>query len=153
MDDIALLDTNVLLLLLVAWTDASLLRRFKRVSQFRQQDVDLLVDLVLRFRGLLTTPHVLAEVSNFLDQAPQQSRSEIQAALKLFIRRAEEIFERSSLLIDRAEFDALGLADTGLSALSDRATVITTDFHLHGRILQRGGRCINFQQLRSTELA
>jgi len=67
---IALLDTNVLLLKMVAETDPSLLRTFKRVQTFEERDIALLDRLLSEFDTLLSTPHVLAEASNFIDQAP-----------------------------------------------------------------------------------
>ena len=148
----AVLDTNVLLLWLVALTDQSLLLSFKRVDTFNAEDLATLGKLLRDFQNLITTPHVLAEVSNFVDQAPQYRRPKLIAALRHFIEKHREVYEAASELVARDEFSSLGIADTGLSALSTDAMVITTDYHLWGRITSRGGHCVNFHHLRSKQL-
>jgi hypothetical protein len=149
---IALLDTNLLLLWLVSLTDASLLASYKRVNQFTADDLTLLAQLLSGFSDLLTTPHVLAEVSNFVDQAPQYRRDDLKNALRRFIERHREAYEAATRLLARAEFDALGIADTALLSLSMHATVITVDHELWSRILANGGSCINFNHARSSLL-
>jgi len=148
---IALLDTNVLLLWLVGLTDPSLLVTFKRVDTFDAEDLSLLGRLLRRYQSLITTPHVLTEVSNFVDQAPQYRRRELVAALRHFVEGHRELYEASSKLVGHQDFEHLGISDTGLSALSFDAVVITTDFHLWGRILSHGGNCVNFNHLRSKQ--
>jgi len=145
-------DTNILLFWLVAQTDLSLLKTFKRVQSFDSQDVDLLRDVLRPFQRLATTPHVLAETSNFIDQAPQYRRASLYENFQAFIQLEEEFYEESRLLSQRDEFEELGLADTGLSSLSSKFTVITMDFKLTGKILQAGGTVINFQQVRSQRI-
>ena len=149
---IALLDTNVLLLKLVAETDVSLLRTFKRVQEFEERDIALLGKLLSEFNTLLSTPHVLAEASNFIDQAPTYRRGDLVNSFQRYIGEIEERYESALDLVARAEFVALGLADTGLSSLSKIAVVITTDFHLTGRIEATGGSVINFNRIRSPQM-
>jgi hypothetical protein len=145
-------DTNILLLVLVAQTDVSLLKTFKRVQNFTSEDIELLREVLRPFQRLATTPHVLAETSNFLDQAPQYRRVSLTDALRNFIRSHTEFYEESRLLAERDEFAELGLSDAGLSSLSNEFTIITMDFHLAGKIRQSGGSVINFQQLRSQRI-
>jgi len=145
-------DTNVLLFFLVAQTDISLLRTFKRVQNFDSQDVEILRDVLKPFQTIATTPHVLTEVSNFIDQAPQYRRADLIRALQSFIQSNAESYEESRLLSARDEFAELGLSDTGLSSLSAQFTVITMDFHLAGKIRQAGGSVINFQQIRNQRI-
>lgn len=148
----ALLDTNVLLLKMVAETDASLLRTFKRVQEFEERDIALLASVLSEFDALLSTPHVLAEASNFIDQAPTYRRRALIETFQRYIAESEEHYEPALDLMARAEFASLGLADTGLSSLSKVAVVITTDFHLTGRIEAAGGAVINFNRTRSDQL-
>ena len=49
-------------------------------------------------------------------------------------------------------FLQLGLTDAGLRRLAENYTVITTDFHLAGRIFAAGCHSINFNHLRSNQL-
>lgn len=148
----AVLDTNVLLLLLVAQTDVSLLRTFKRVQSFEASDVELLSKILSRFQSFVSTPHVLSEVSNFLDQAPLYRRSDLIQALQRYINAHAERYDAATLLANREEFALLGLADTGLISLSHELVVITVDFRLAGKIEASGGGVINFNHARSTLL-
>lgn len=149
---LALLDTNILLLKLVAETDVSLLRTFKRVQEFEERDIALLGRLLSEFNALLSTPHVLAETSNFIDQAPAYRRRDLIDSFQRYVAESEERYESALDLVGRAEFVLLGLADTGLISLSKIAVIITTDFHLTGRIEAAGGSVINFNRTRSPQL-
>jgi len=130
----------------------SLLQTFKRVQNFNSQDVDVLAVVMQPFRQFVTTPHVLAETGNFIDQAPQYRRADLLETYRSFIATQDEVYENARSLTKRPEFVALGLADTGLSSLSSRFTVITMDFQLAGKIQRAGGSVINFQQARSERI-
>ena len=143
------LDTNLLLLWLVARTDANLLHQFKRVNQFTYQDFERLQELLQPYRKFVTTPHILSETSNFLDQAPLWQRDALIDALKDFIRSGVEIYRPAEELIERDEFNALGLTDTGIAQLSAEAVVLTVDFRLAGKIEALGGNALNFNHSRT----
>jgi hypothetical protein len=148
----AVLDTNVLLLLLAGETDASLLRTFKRVDSFTEMDLELLTTTLQPFREIITTPHVLAEVSNFVDQAPLYKRADLISALQRFVEENAEHYEYARRLVVRAEFRWLALADTGLVSLSSEAVIVTTDYQLANQIALDGGHVINFNHLRGQQL-
>lgn len=149
---IAILDTNVLLLYLVGQTDPSLLKTFKRVDSFETTDLRLLADVLRSFDELLTTPHVLSEASNFVDQCPPYRRVELTAVLRQFAETHTERYEEALRLVGRDEFRWLALTDTGLSSLSMHAVVITTDYRLANHIAYQGGHVINFNHLRGNVL-
>jgi hypothetical protein len=136
----------VLLLLLVASVDISLLRTFKRVSQFTAQDATALGDLLQSFRELATTPHVLSETDNFVDQAPTYRRGDLKNGLIQFIERAPERYRLAKELAAGDEFMPLGLTDCGLIDFQREAVVITTDFRLAGRINAQNGFAISFRE-------
>ena len=144
-----ILDTNLLLLLLVARTDATLLHRFKRVQIFTYQDIALLADILKQFIGLVTTPHVLAETSNFLGQAPSWQQAALVDQLKTFIRGGVEVYAPATKLIERDEFNTLGLTDAGLAQLSSDTVVLTVDYQLAGKINAMGGNALNFNHYRT----
>ena len=143
-----LLDTNILLLFLVVRVDAGLLSTFKRVSNFDESDVALLVEVVKRYSQIITTPHILAEVSNFVDQAPIHRRRELVGAFRRFAEDQQEHYEQAMELVRRPEFESLGLADTGIYSLSASVTVLTADGRLYSRIIAAGKLAINFNHLR-----
>ena len=134
---IAALNTNVLLLKLVADTDKTLVESFKRVNSFQLSDIPTLGRLLERYQGLVTTPPVLAETSNFLDQAPAYRRDDLLRSLSAFVRNSREAFVEARRLIEAELFQTLGLTDTGLVELSTTTTVITTDHQLWGKILAK----------------
>ena len=143
-----LLDTNLLLFFLVTQVDLSLLKSFKRVTQFRASNLQPLRDMVEAFSSLTTTPHVLAEVSNYVDQAPVQWRSQLVEALRRFTEDHKERYESSSLLMSREEFPKLALTDTALLSLSREMVIATLDYRLYGQILASGGQAIHFDEVR-----
>jgi hypothetical protein len=144
-----ILDTNLLLLWLVARTDATLLQQYKRVQSFTYQDIELLQSLIQPYREFVTTPHILSETSNFLDQAPSWQRTRLIDALKYFIRSGVEVYRPADDLIEQEEFNALGLTDTAIAQLSTEAVVLTVDFRLAGKIETMGGNAMNFNHYRT----
>lgn len=145
----ALLDTNLLLLWLAGTTDLSLFKTFKRVQPFTVTDYLLLTDVLPTFKHLTTTPHVLAETSNFLDQAPPYRRDALVVSFREHIDLAEELVVPAKQLALRSEFASLGLTDSGLVAVASEVTVFTADFRLRGIILANNGRCVHLQELRN----
>ena len=69
-----LIDTNILLLFFVGLYDRSWVERFKRTRRYTAQDFDLLMEIVLRFDRIITTPHILSEVSNLSGQWAEPER-------------------------------------------------------------------------------
>ena len=66
-----ILDANLLLVLLIGIFNVGWLGKFKRVVGYSGQDYDLLVQFLAAFPTLLTTPHILAEVSNLAGGLPE----------------------------------------------------------------------------------
>jgi hypothetical protein len=138
-----------MLLWLVIQTDQSLLRTYKRVqSLFTDEDADVLAFALEPFRQLVTTPHVLTEVCNFLDHAPVHRRDDLFESLRAFVQGNEEWYETARRLSEPSYFATLGIADSGLVAASQRATIVTLDWRLAGKIEALGGQAINFNHVR-----
>jgi hypothetical protein len=138
-------DTNVLLLWLVALTNPKMLFEFKRVQSFSYRDIVLLRDIVARCAEHLTTPHVLAETTNFVRQAPAHRRPLLLEAPRVYIDEAAEVYRPAKVLARRAEFLSLGLSDAGLFELGSDAVVVTTDHRLAAEIANAGGDSIHFE--------
>jgi hypothetical protein len=149
---VALLDTNLLLLWLVAQTDLKILSTFKRVQMFTPSDIDLLRKSMRRFPKQVTTPHILSETSNFIDQAPALQRSALNDRFRLFIQEVAEIYRPAATLVDREEFNILGLSDVGALEISTEVVVLTMDYKLSGKIRAMGGNALNFNEARSNDL-
>lgn len=149
MGEILLPDTNILLLLLVAQADPRILRTFKRVQQFALADLQTLFDVAAHFSRLQTTTHVLTETSNFIGQASAADRQPLLARFVAFLQTCEELCEPAQLLAAQPSFLDLGLSDAGLVEASRKATVLTMDGPLYGRILGALGNAIYFPNLRT----
>jgi hypothetical protein len=73
--------------------------------------------------------------------------------LKEFIRNGVEVYGEAKTLIQRDEFNALGLTDTGMAHLSEEAVIITVDYRLAGKIEAIGRNALNFNHYRSNLMA
>lgn len=149
-----LLDSNLLVLLAVGLVDRSRIERFKRTSQFRAVDYDLLTQCVNGARELWTTAHVLAEVSNLLGNAHGQFREHVYGLLARLI--SETLDERTHSAVElcsNAAFSRLGLTDVGLAQVAgSQAVVLSTDLPLCLELQRLGQSAVNFNHLRSQDL-
>ena len=146
---VASLDTNMMLLWLVVQTDLALLNNFKRVRNFDRTDVVLLRNLLEFCERFVTTPHILAETDNFIDQAPTYRRNDLRVNLRRLIDSAVEVRGPAKTLVRSEAYAALGHSGSSLAAISGEATVITLDFDLSGFIRGHGGSAVNFQHYRT----
>jgi hypothetical protein len=149
-----LLDSNLLVVLLTGAFDASLFGRFKRVSRFTADAYDFLVRFVRSFSTLLTTPHILTEVSNLANSLQGwQKVGWIENFAALISSdgsagRLREHWSPASNLAQTTEFSAFGITDAALSDLSSDALVVTEDYRLSGVLRRKGRDVINFRDLR-----
>ena len=142
-----MIDTNLLLLLMVGQTDQAAISRFGRTEDFKDEDFDNVTQIAEFFaarKGLSTTPHVLAEVSNLLGR-----RELFRATLARFVGRVEERWEPAERLVQNKLFRAIGPADIGLLAIAcQQHCVLTRDGGLAARIGLAGGAVINYNHIR-----
>jgi hypothetical protein len=145
----AILDSNVLLLYLVAEFDISLVgSSYKRLSTFQVQDIVLLRWLFQRFSSVATTPHVLTEVSNLSNQMPEWVK------VRWFPWFGQRLAEFAELALASREigqlesFHRFGLTDAGLAQLADKYVIVTNEWPLTGFLESRKLPVINFTHLR-----
>jgi rRNA-processing protein FCF1 len=144
-----LLDTNLLLLLLVGSFDPSKIRTHKITANqgFNETDFNQLRNFVCRFQKLVTTPHILTEVSNHADKGVDKGRF-LHQFLSL-IEKMDERFETSQSLAKTDAFVRFGLADAAISHLANgNFIVLTVDYCLAGYLQKKGVRTINFNIVR-----
>jgi hypothetical protein len=146
----AVLDTNLLILLVVGGTSRAYIEKHKRLKSFTVKDFDLLTELLFRIESIITTPNVLTETSNLLAQIEEPVRSEIFNTFSKNIKMIEEIYIDSKIASQQKEFTRLGLTDAALLVvLRDSAsTLITTDLGLYLAASDRGLKVINFNHYR-----
>jgi hypothetical protein len=153
-----LLDSNLLLVFLSGLLGAHLFKRFKRISDYTIRDYELLVRLLGHFTVLITTPHILTEVSNLANSLKEPYKRDWSMNLATLIaseREAVGLREKwipATELARMPEFVAFGITDAALTRLSSEALVITEDYRLSGMLNGRGTHALNFSDLRKMQL-
>jgi hypothetical protein len=142
-----LLDTNLLLLLLIGSYERKRIRTFKRTAMFSELDFDLLAVFLQAFTKILTTPHILTEVSNLTGSLPGHLLNTWNVHFSRNINGLVEVFEESRSLVSGGVFARFGLTDAAISSLSSRALTLTEDFRLSGFLRARNMPVLNFREL------
>ena len=145
------LDTNLLILYIVGSIDPELIRRHKRTNQFTPADYRLLQSVIRRFPRVVTTPNILTEVSNLLDQIGERTSQALHAVLSALIKteKFDERYVRSLDAISITEFHRLGVADSSVLFLAqERFLVLTDDIRLYLALSRRGIEVLNFNHVR-----
>jgi hypothetical protein len=152
-----LLDSNLLLVLLSGSLDPRLFGRFKRVSAYTLKDYDLLVRLLSSFSILLTTPHILTEVSNLANSLPERFKPDWYRNIAALIASEQETpglreqWTAAAELAQMPEFEAFGITDAALTNLSSEALIVTEDYRLSGVLRSQGIAVLNFGDLRKLQ--
>ena len=151
-----LVDTNVLILYLVGQSDQALISRFKRTSKYDVADFERLRNIIQRFSRtgrVVTTPHVLAEVSNLAGQLKEPGRTRVLRVLAAIVPELDERHASALDFHESAEFVQIGVADTAITHLVDSDyLVLTDDYRLAGTLSARGVQALNFNQFRLRRL-
>lgn len=146
-----LLDTNLLLLLFIGGKDASLIPKTRTLSAFVQDDYYLLSDVIdyNAFTRLITTPHIMTEVSNLLGKERQDIMEMGRDAMTEFLSKCTEHTDSSAVLVIEPEFKRLGLTDVAIAVASKlSAFVLTADLALYLHINSLGLEAENFNHIR-----
>lgn len=146
-----LLDTNLLLLLFIGGKDPSLIPKAKTLSAFEEDDYDLLGGIINNnsFNRLVTTPHIMTEVSNLLGKERVDIRGLGREAMAEFLSKCAEHTDSSAVLVADPEFNRLGLTDVAIAVASRLpAFVLTADFPLYLHVSSSGLEAENFNHIR-----
>jgi rRNA-processing protein FCF1 len=147
-----LLDTNLLLPYLVGLLHPRYLEACgSRTRYFGQEDYPLLVRFVALFDPLVTTPHILTEVSNLIGQQLKgRVLTEVRALFHALIARLSERFEASATVSAQEDFLRFGLTDAAISMTPpNRYLVLTDDAQLDHLLRRRRVDVVNFNQVRA----
>jgi rRNA-processing protein FCF1 len=144
-----LVDTNILLLYFVGIFDPTLIARFKRTEIFAPDDFQKVEAVLNRFNRVLTTPHILAEISNLAVSLRGQAKDFFQHLSNGFIA-LDEKYTPARLLVTGNIFSRLGLTDAAIERLAMKGyLVFTADFELSQRLTHRGADVLNLNHLRT----
>ena len=145
-----LLDTNLLLVVIIGYIDQSLICRHKRTSSYTSRDFQRLIE-ILRDTVLVTTPHILTEVSNLGSHGLHGETKEFFFnTLKHFVVKIfEELSVSSTIVVESPVFTVLGLTDAAIEQIAQKGIVIlTADAPLAAQLNGRNLKVINYNHLR-----
>ncbi len=145
-----LLDANLLLLLLIGTFQRERIATFKRTAQFSAEEFDILSGLLTHFRAIVTTPHLLTEVSNLANSLPEHLKSSWAEHFSTNIQSLVEIFHPAAEIVQEPAFNPFGLSDAALQKASPKTLVITDDFRLSGYLRSLGAPTLNFREVISS---
>lgn len=147
-NEIALIDTNLLILLSVGAWNRAYIATHKRTSQFTSEDYDLLVNILSNFKRLLVTPNILSESSNLCAQTGEPARTHVLTALRALTHEQQEIYLKSSDAFFHPTYIRLGLTDAAIHIAAQDATILTTDLDLYLSLSKAGNEVVNFNHVR-----
>ena len=143
-------DTNLFVLLLVGTVNAKRIREFKRTQDFTIEDFRTLRALVEWFGSpLVTTPHVLSQVSDLTDLSGHEAAI-IRQLFKTTVEDVKETYDAAKHLAQHPLFERFGLGDASVAAVCERQVVVlTTDVQLQVALGSLGLDAINFNHVRA----
>ena len=146
-----LLDTNLLAMYLVGLLGDGEIESFKRTQSYTTKDAMVLNSALLKFKSIVTTPHVLAETANLLDWFNGNKREKLFKYLTDYIDSVEEIYQPAEQIVLSHAFLKLGLSDASLFDIcrQKNCVLLTDDLDLYGFASGHGVETINFNHLRA----
>lgn len=144
-----LIDTNILLLWLVGSTNKDRITKFNRTQSFEGTDYELLVNILKKFQKISTTPNILTEVSNLINQLGEPDRSKCFSIFARDIAQLDEIYTDSHTIAAIDKFPKFGLTDCGIvNVAKDNYLVLTDDLKLASYLQNIGIDTLNFNNIR-----
>jgi rRNA-processing protein FCF1 len=146
-------DANALILLIVGLMDKSLISTHKRTSIYASIDFENLVFLIGDLEKVVTTPNVLTEVDNLLNNFQKGHRWAYYQVLRELISKSTEKFLESKKIIEVNPFFELGLTDTGILEISKNCDfLITGDSKLADYANALGIKVVDLVKIRNERL-
>jgi hypothetical protein len=106
------------------------------------------VRLIGCFGKLITTPHVLSQVSDLTNLSGKESVA-VRSQFRSLVQEIEEHYDESRAVVGDAVFERLGLADAAIATVCSRGIlVLTADLDLHLALQFRGIDALNFNHVR-----
>ena len=143
-------DTNLFVLLLVGLVNPERIANFKRTQDFSVEDFRTLRHLVEWFGApIVTTPHVLSQVSDLTDLSGREGMA-VRQLLKSMVEVADEKYDSARDLVQHRLFERFGLGDASVGAVCERnIVVLTADLQLQIALEYSGLDAINFHHVRA----
>jgi hypothetical protein len=145
-----LFDANLALLYLIGSYDLGLIGngKYNRLSDYTKEDYHLLLRLKKVFKNVVTTPHVLTEVSNLANDLPESTKMNCLKKFYATFVSIDELHISSMEAAQRADFHFLGLTDSALAHVSNQHLIVTLDGRLVKKMQESHLEALNFNHLR-----
>lgn len=144
-----LLDSNLLLLYFIGLYDYNKISTFKRTTKYTIEDFDIISHIINFFDRVITTPHIVTEISNLSGQLSGKIKSCYFEIFAKQIKLLEENSKPSKDLCDSECFRKFGLTDSGIVEISRNTyLVMTDDLPLSGYLQSQRIDVINFNHIR-----
>ncbi|MCE9611034.1 MAG: hypothetical protein K8R23_12640 [Chthoniobacter sp.] len=116
---------------------------------FGPTDFPLLERFLGQFKKIITTPHVLTEVSNLAGRLPTSLHAEFRLLFRAVIEQLSEQSTPSKTVSAHNDFLRFGLTDTAISLVAaGQYLVLTDDISLAGLLAKRKIDVVNFNHVR-----
>ena len=141
-------DSNLLLLLFLGLYRPALIESYKRLAKYTNADFGILSETLAHFQRVITTPHILTEVSNLSNAIPTGEHADyfVSFAKSLSMLQEESV---PSIRAVANRFGRFGLTDSAIAEIAEnRFLVLTDDFRLSQTLQSEGIPAVNFNHLR-----
>jgi hypothetical protein len=145
-----LVDSSLLVVYLVGTFDRRHLVNCRAIkSSFSDSEFNLLSGIIGQFHVIITTPHILTEVSNLAGRLPQQLHIPFRTFFASVIRHLTERQMAAADLSLAPNFVRFGIADTAITIISPgQFFVLTEEAALFGYLSANGVDVMNFNHIR-----
>ena len=143
-------DTNLMVLLFVGLADERLVVRHRRTQAYSVNDFRVLVEFIRRFRQMIVTPQLLAEVTNLCETGFEPRARRVLGAMCGQLSRCQEHHTPMQLMLQSELLPKIGFADASMVFAARGQYLVLTDNVRDTRHLQ-DAECdvLNFTRLRS----
>ena len=146
-----LVDTNLLVVLMVGKLSPAHLRNCRATKAFTEDDFWVLHRFVGLFGTLVTTPHILTEVSNLSGKLPDSLLRQFRDVFREVINELSEKPMAAEKVARDAQFPRFGLTDTAITMIAPKSyLVLTDDLTLYRNFEQTNVAAINFNHIRTS---
>jgi len=145
-----LIDTNLLLLYVIGYYDKNRIIQFKRTNKFSINDYELLIVFLRHFDKIVTTPNILTEVSNLLNQLSEKLKEDNYSCFSEIINSLDEQYTASAVTSQLQHFIKFGLTDSDIiEKVKGKYLVLTDDFKLFNYLAKEKVAVINFNHIKN----
>jgi hypothetical protein len=146
-----ILDTKPFLFYLAGRYDFDSIGKTPLTEEYRKEDFEILNDFISKFKRIVITPQILAEVSNIINTKIPKNNFVIfiNKIIKILLD-AEEMYINKNDILKREEIK-LGITDVSILTLCERSDqiILTKDLVFANLCLDKGLPIIHFDWLRS----